>query len=208
MLSGPSLVFDVSPACVERWDLRVARTSDVETAIANGSTPPFEPFETTGPVGHTLDVRTLPDGDLTIRVEAAYWTDGRPAAREIRFFRVFVRMPRPTSPAAADPVLPDLGFRAALLTRFNGAAPGQESTSITSPVPKDADRLHLLVGCSGIGVLHVDLDGAATDIDCVASFRQEFVPAANPMHLTVRPDGTVRYLLAVYASTPKDRGAP
>jgi hypothetical protein len=71
-------------------------------------------------------------------------------------------------------------------------------------VPEAAERVALLVGCSGEGVLRMRLDGVAVDFDCARRLLDgAFVPPLDgESELVVEATGALRYVVQVRAWSP------
>jgi hypothetical protein len=121
--------------------------------------------------------------------------------------------PATTGPATASPPgsaastiepppVPEFAQPSRLLFELNGHAPQTELVS--GAVPPEAERLALLVGCSGSGTLLLNLDGVLVPFDCARGLLDAaFVPPLD-LETTLRLEaaGELRYLVSVRSWTP------
>jgi hypothetical protein len=111
----------------------------------------------------------------------------------------------PSGAAAATiqpPPVPEFAQPSRLLFELNGHAPRTELVS--AAVPPEAERLALLVGCSGSGTLRLTLDGVLVAFDCARGLLDAaFVPPLGPeTTLRLETDGALRYLVSVRSWAP------
>jgi hypothetical protein len=96
-------------ACVAEWDIQVANTADVESAIAAGVPPRAETYVVSGSPegGHDVSIHELPAGDVLLRAEATWYSTQPTAPITVRVYRLSGDAPAEPSPSvAADVELP------------------------------------------------------------------------------------------------------
>jgi hypothetical protein len=104
-----------------------------------------------------------------------------------------------SSPTLAPPPHPEFVRPSTELYQARGDGPGLRL--LVGEVPAGAERLALLVGCAGEGMLHLLLDGVEVDFDCgQRRLDGAFVPSlSGSSALLVRADGDLRYVVSVRA---------
>lgn len=108
----------------------------------------------------------------------------------------------PDVAALPAPAPPDFAAPSWRILEAAGASPA--TARATGVVPAGTERLALLVGCSGTGILRMRLDGVAVDFDCARGLLDgAFVPPLDgESELVVEPDGAVRYAVQVRGWAP------
>lgn len=181
-----------------------------------------EPIEDRG--GVTVDVQPLGEAgrgrrSRTLRVLGA----GVVGLIAIGIVAVGVTGPRPAPSPPASPTAPS-GAPATPVPSGIAALPAPAPPDFAQPsvrvlevsgdgpvparavgeVPDAAERLALLVGCSGEGVLRMRLDGVAVDFDCARRLLDgAFVPPLDGRsELVLEAEGALRYVAQVRAWSP------
>lgn len=183
-----------------------------------------EPIEDRG--GVTVDVQPLGEAgrggrSRTLRVIGA----GVVALIAIGIVAIGITGPRPAPPAPSSPspaapsdapatpvasgiaalpapAPPDFAQPSIRVLEVSGDGP--VPARAVGEVPDAAERLALLVGCSGEGVLRLRLDGVAVDFDCARRLLDgAFVPPLDgESELVVEAEGVLRYVAQVRAWSP------